>query len=182
MTGLTRRVFLVRGVLGLFLSTFGAACTFLKQRAMFSLTEEQVTGLSSTEFKVIQVCLDLLIPADDTPSATTLDVDIQLRDEVDVNPQIKATLREGVFWLTYKAMERGRGDFSSLDETEQIALLTLAEMADPGSIEQLFFSCLRNRAFYHYYASPSAFNIPGYHTSPQPVGYPGHSKPITEQP
>jgi hypothetical protein len=84
--------------------------------------------------------------------------------------------------LTYKAMERGRGDFPSLDETEQIALLTLAEMADPGSIEQLFFSCLRNRAFYHYYASPSAFNIPGYHTSPQPVGYPGHSKPITEQP
>lgn len=177
MDKLTRRALLTRTWWAAVLSVFGRAC-MSSRTWTFAPKEEMETGLNEKEIEAIRVCLDLLIPADETPSATTVGVDVCLRDEANADAQIAALLRQGLLWLGAQTGDRGADDFPALPEAEQVALLELAEAADPESVEQRFFSYLRSRAFHYYYATPIAFSFPGYLSSPQPDGYPDYSKPI----
>jgi hypothetical protein len=119
-----------------------------------------------------RVWLDILIPADETPSASQLGVDEALLEKGQADTEYREVLVRGVAWLDRQARERGSSDFLSLAEADRFTIASRAASAGTDTLEGIFFAITRADAFIDYYARPEGWRgLSGYHGPPQPLGY-----------
>lgn len=115
--------------------------------------------------------LDVLIPRDETGSATDFNVDRRLLSEAQSDPAHVQLLRAGCQWLDSEARGRGASGFAELDPAGQdVIVARLARMRE-GSPQRVFFETVRRDAFRAYYADPASWKPLGYTGPPQPAGY-----------
>ena len=126
----------------------------------------------------LQAWLDILIPADEAPSASQLGVDRALLEKAESDAEYREVLVRGVAWLDRQARGRGGSDFLSLDEADSLAITSRAASAGTDTLEGIFFTITRADATLEYYARPEGWSgLPGYHGPPQPLGYMDHHRP-----
>jgi hypothetical protein len=122
--------------------------------------------------KALKAYLDILIPADETPSASQLGVDREVLTKGHNNADYQRLLIFATSWLDEQARQRGKRDFVSLDLSARESIVARAAEADNESLENLFFEITRTDAFLHYYARPESWHgIADYRGPPQPVGF-----------
>lgn len=120
--------------------------------------------------------LDTLLPADVSPAATELGLDTIILAGAGRNPKLTRVIQLGCAWLDLQATQGGAVDFTGLDETGRIAIVTTAEKSAGRSLPHVFFTATRNLAFREYYVQPAAWKDLGYNGPPQPAGFPGHDR------
>jgi hypothetical protein len=131
---------------------------------------QKTSGQPSRE--TLKEYLDILIPADETPSASQLGVDREMLAKGRKDADYQLALVVGMDWLDEQARERGTRDFVSLDPAAREAVVAVAAEADSESVENLFFEITCMDAFLYYYAKPESWrDLDAFQGPPQPVGY-----------
>jgi hypothetical protein len=115
--------------------------------------------------------LDILIPRDETGSATDFGVDRTLIDQAGSNKRHMRLLRAGCKWLDFEARKTGSAGFADLDPAAQEEIVAKAADARGRSLPRVFFNVTRRNAFRAYYADPASWRDLGYRGPPQPEGY-----------
>lgn len=127
--------------------------------------------LTGDEQECLRFYLELLIPEDETPGATTAGVDRRLFERCAKQPYYRKTLREGLIRINRMAAERFQQPFQRLLPSQAGELIAASEQADSGSLERILFSQLRDDAFIDYYAQSVHWGSLCYQGPPQPMGY-----------
>ncbi len=135
------------------------------------------TNYKTQEERTLSVLLNTLIPSDETPGATELGVDKDIRTKMEKEPSYKKLVREGCNWLNNRAVERGSESFVALNETQRNYFVTLASSGKNNSLERVFFSNIRNDAFFYYYSHPTTWSALRYPGPPQPWGFKDYVNP-----
>lgn len=120
--------------------------------------------------------LDVLIPRDETGSATDFGVDGRIVGVARRNPRHMRLLRAGCKWLDVQAHKQKATGFASLDPASQEAIVARAAKARERSLPRVFFDNTREDAFHAYYADPASWKSLGYAGPPQPRGFPDHAE------
>jgi hypothetical protein len=115
--------------------------------------------------------LDTLLPADATPSATQVGVDLEVARQLQSNPRSANLMVMGCLWLDQQADRRGAAEFAALDPAGRQAVVRAAEESPPRSLPRVFFSGVLDLAFRQYYAQPAIWAGLGYAGPPQPRGF-----------
>jgi hypothetical protein len=113
--------------------------------------------------------LDVLLPRDAfSGSASDLGVDRTLWAFARTNEQFLRLLGVGCQWLNLS----GRGGFSALPASQQIAVVQWMSTSDWNQVPRRFYELLRQAALETYYSQPAAWAGLALQPAPQPVGYP----------
>lgn len=136
-----------------------------------------IGGRSSYPLTALGPYLDILIPRDETGSATDLGIHRRLVNQARRDRQRMRLLRGGCKWLDFEARARGAGGFTGLDPAAQEAIVARAAGARDGSLPRAFFDTTRDAAVRAYYAEPAVWGALGYRGPPQPAGYMDHAGP-----
>lgn len=120
--------------------------------------------------------LDILIPRDETGSATDFGVDRTLIDQARRNRGYMRVLRAGCKWLDSEARKQGVAGFGDLDPVAQEAIVDRTARAREGSLPRVFFDVTRRHGFRAYYAEPASWQTLPYRGPPQPEGYMDHAE------
>lgn len=150
--------------------TLGAALLawsgYLVQRILWP------SSLGKDELRTLADYLDTLIPADQTPSATALDVDKKIAAAATPNHRLRRLIKTGCAWLDAQAKDHySVENFSSLSETQREHVIALAAAEKKDTLPRVFFERLRQDAFFHYYAQPASWSGLPYAGPPQPKGH-----------
>jgi hypothetical protein len=130
------------------------------------------SALGKDELHTLAYYLDTLIPADQTPSATTLDVDKKIVAAATLDHRLRRLIKTGCAWLDAQAKDRyGVENFSSLSETQREHVVALAAAEKMDTLPRVFLERLRQDAFFHYYAQPASWSELPYAGPPQPKGH-----------
>lgn len=122
--------------------------------------------------KTLRAYVDVLIPADETPSASQLGVDREMLAKGRNSVDYRNVLVYATSWLDEQARGRGNRDFVSLDLPARESVVARAAAADRESLENLSFEITRTDAFLYYYARPESWRgITDYRGPPQPLGF-----------
>jgi hypothetical protein len=121
--------------------------------------------------------LDTLLPEDDTPSATQLDVDRAVVERMQNNQRMAQVVVMGCAWLDQQAVALGAADFASLQAEQRELIVQRAEQSAPRTLPRAFFSGTRALAFDEYYARPESWPSLGYLGPPQPRGFMDYAEP-----
>lgn len=125
----------------------------------------------------LRAYVDVLIPADETPSGTALGVDSKLLAAAKRQSDYQRLLDLGLDWLNRQARAGFGRDFPSLGEGEQQELVSQAAAAGHDTLPRVFFEWTRADAFFHYYGRPESWRgIRHYRGPPQPLGYLDHTE------
>jgi len=135
------------------------------------------TGGSPSAPQNLSALLDVLLPEDESPSASQLGVDARILAEASGNPNLMRLLDTGSTWLDRQARRQGAQAFHQLDEEHQIGIVKLAEAQPQPSLVQIYFRYVQDRAFNYYYAHPESWPSLGYVGPPQPRGFPDYDRP-----
>jgi len=121
--------------------------------------------------------LDTLMPADETPSATSLRVDAALLEMAQTDTRYRRLLRYGCLWLDRTAQREHESAFAVLTERQRTLIVERLEQQAPDSIAGAFFRHVRSDLFEFYYSHPLSRAGLGMDRPPQPQGYPGYHEP-----
>ena len=136
----------------------------LFHRITFSNPEQLLTT-------VFPAFIDTLIPADQTPSATELQVDKDIIHDLKQDKRYLNICLLGCVWLDKTAQEAYQQAFSALNFRQRSALVkTLAEQKN-NETAQFFFQYVRDKSFEYYYSKPQSWSGLGFNHPPQPLGY-----------
>src|SRR5215470_3921911 len=86
----------------------------------------------------LRAYVDVLIPADETPSATALGVDKKLLVMAKGRPDYHRLLALGFDWLNTQAQFKHGRNFAQLDETSRDAIVGRAAAAGHGTPPRVF--------------------------------------------
>ena len=126
----------------------------------------------------LRAYVDVLIPADETPSGTELAVDKRLLAVAGRQHDYGRLLEMGLDWLNIRARERFGSNFSDLNESGREAIVGEAATARYDTVQRVFFERTRADAFFHYYGRPESWHGISYYRGPsQPLGYMDYAKP-----
>lgn len=100
------------------------------------------------EVALLARLVDLIIPRSDTPGAADAGVHYFIDFQAHSNPKLGAQLKKDLAWVHKQA----GGNFLSLDEPRQIALLTAWSKAE-GAAPQRIFKQIKNLTIDGYYGS-----------------------------
>ncbi|MBF0337855.1 MAG: gluconate 2-dehydrogenase subunit 3 family protein [Nitrospirae bacterium] len=126
----------------------------------------------------LKAFLDVIIPADESPSASALRVDIAIVAKSARDRRFLALLWRGCDWLDKQAKSLfGIRLFHLLDESMRQKIVSFAAESSEGSLPAIFFERLRRETFFYYYGNPLSWKSIDYDGPPQPSGFPDHSKP-----
>ena len=120
--------------------------------------------------------LDILIPRDETGSATDLGVDRTLIDRARGDRGFLRILRGGCKWLDFEARKHGGLGFADLESETQEGIVVQASQARRGTLPRVFFDAIREYGFRTYYADPASWPSLGYWGPPQPEGFMDHAE------
>ncbi len=115
--------------------------------------------------------LDVLIPADSTPSASSLEVDLRVLEKSAEYEKFHKLLFEGTKWLDRQAFQMAVKQFSDLSQHQKIQVVMRAEQSEKRSLSNVFFKATLDDAFYYYYARPESWQGLGISRPTQPNGY-----------
>lgn len=115
--------------------------------------------------------LDTLIPADQTPSATELDVDREINQYLDTQPNYRNIVMFGCLWLNKQAQARYSSNFAALSLEQRTTIVTALESMKDNQTAQFFFQLAKDKAFEFYYSKPQSWSGLGIQQPPQPLGY-----------
>ena len=168
---LTRRLFLLGPALG------WAACRVPSSHSGPVLAETPLAPSSPVD-SILRAYVDVLVPADETPSATALGVDKRLLAFAREHPDYQRLLELGLAWFDRQARTKhGRG-FPELREDEREAVVRTAAAADADTLPRVFFERTRAHALFHYYGRPESWRgIRQYRGPPQPAGFMDYARP-----
>lgn len=121
--------------------------------------------------------LDTLIPADATPSATSLGVDTSLLGRAEREVGLMRLLEAGCRWLDVEAYRRGAASFVALPEAQREAIAGEAAAAPPRSLQRVFFDNSWAFASFFYYGHRDSWASLGYAGPPQPAGFVDQDRP-----
>ncbi len=121
--------------------------------------------------------LDTLIPEDESPSATHLQVDQQILDKARRGTAYRRLLNQGCRWLDREARRLGSKDFTSLSPADRETIVKRAAAEKPGTLPRKFFDITRDAAMGFYYAHAESWKGLGYPGPPQPLGFVDHTQP-----
>lgn len=121
----------------------------------------------SSEQQTFQYFLNILIPADETPSVVELGIDQKLFSL----PEIKELLKHGIAWLETQSQHTFKQAFVNLKSEQIETILTLAEQAPFESLPYQFFAQVRYHAMQFYYADPRSRIGLVWEQLPQPNGF-----------
>ena len=116
---------------------------------------------------VLEAFVDTLIPADATPAASTLGVDLEILESSRADLAYVHLIHLGCRWLNHQS----GGDFTRLPEADRIPILRWMEQADRRTLPALFFNRIRHQAMAIYYSKPPSWKGLGLNHPPQPLGY-----------
>lgn len=126
----------------------------------------------------LRAYVDVLLPADETPSGTALGVDVRLLAVAKQREDYRRLLDWGLDWLNGQARAHYRRDFPELGEAEREAVVRRAAAGGYGTPARVFFERTRADAFTHYYARPESWRgIVQYRGPPQPLGFADYAEP-----
>lgn len=126
--------------------------------------------------------VDVLIPADQTPSGTALGVEKQLLAAASERHDYQRLLGWGLDWLNDQAQARYGRSFAESDESSRDAIVAQAAEAAYNTSPRLFFEWTRTKAFFYYYARPESWRgITQYRGPTQPVGFLDYALPPRTQ-
>ena len=168
---LTRRRFFIGSALGWVLSRVLPA-----RAALITSTEPGAPSVSSEA--TLRTYVDVLIPADETPSGTALGVDKQLLVVANKQRDYQRLLELGLDWLNKQAQAEYGRNFPELDEGKREAIVRQAAAAGFNTLPRVFFERTRADAFFHYYGRPESWRgMAQYRGPPQPLGYMDYTQP-----
>jgi hypothetical protein len=122
--------------------------------------------------------VDVLIPADQTPSGTALGVDKQVAVAARERRDYQRLLEWGLDWLNSQAQARYGRNFAESDAPGRDAVVAQAAAAEYNSLPRVFFEWTRTKAFFHYYARPESWRgIAQYRGPTQPIGFLDYALP-----
>lgn len=154
---------------------------FLKLLAVASLLKYSPRLFAAPSLRgfepTLAAFLDTLMPADETPSASDLNVDRSLLQKAEGDGDYRRLLLNGCLWLENTAHREYQTGFAALEERHRVSIVTLMEQDDAPAIARAFFRRLQNDLFEHYYSRPESWQGLGIDQPPQPRGYPGYSVP-----
>jgi hypothetical protein len=138
------------------------------------------SGMSDELPQSFDAFLDVLIPEDESPSASQLGVAAAILADAQAEPGsgLGRLIETGITWLDMQARRQGIDAFYQLNEAQQIAIVSMAEQQRERSLARVFFLAVRYKTFHHYYANPRSWISLGYSGPPQPRGFANHDKPL----
>lgn len=140
-------------------------------RSLFAATSTQTSDQDHT-YSTLKSYIDVLLPEDETPSASQLGVDIEIIERTTRHPSYNQLLVAGVTWLDKTSDEKFTvPEFVLLSLEQQENIITSMVSARKYSIERLFFEQIRKDSFQFYYAHPESWPGLGFEHSPQPFGF-----------
>jgi len=137
------------------------------------------TGTPDTEEELgaLGPYLDTLLPADETPAATQLQIDQLILQRAGTDKNLLRLLTLGCAWLDARAIDRDARPYSELEPTARMEIVREAEASSPRTLQRVFFEQTRGLAFHLYYARPEAWRGLAYAGPPQPRGFPDFNRP-----
>ena len=120
---------------------------------------------------VLPEFLDTLIPADQTPSASQLNVDEDMLDYLADRPRHQDIVLFGCMWLNKQSNELFDSDFGKLNTQQKIQIVENLESIQQNQTAQFFFYHVKEKAFEFYYSKPQSWVGLGFYQPPQPLGY-----------
>lgn len=121
--------------------------------------------------------LDTLIPLDETPAASQMNVDKRLLQQAKAVKNYTKLIELGCYWLDLQAQSTYKHHFASLTADKREQIVRVLESVEAGSIPGQFFSRVLSDSFRLYYSSPESWSGLGISAPPQPLGYPNHFLP-----
>ncbi len=133
--------------------------------------------LSRPEQATLAAFLDVLIPADESPSATELNTHLKIFQRAENEVSYWLILRQGGRWLDKRAQEAGKPAFPALTPQQRGSIVAQATnpLSDPSI--RLFVQTVRDDAFRIYYADPRSWASLAYFGPPQPLGFLDYQEP-----
>ena len=126
----------------------------------------------------LEAWVDTLYPADElTPSASSLEVPMQIERKATTVHNYTELLKRGTAWADAEAAKAGSASFADLDVTNQEAIVGVAESMPETSVPGMFFlHTLRDGALF-YYGNRETWEAVGFPHPPQPTGFPDFAGP-----
>jgi hypothetical protein len=121
--------------------------------------------------ETLSAFLDVLIPKDETPSASELNTHTKIIAHGYRIENYIVLLQQGLAWLDRQSVTYFMKPYAALSTREQERVTYLASTQDAPSIVQLFFSRIKNDALFIYYTQPESWKGM-IESPPQPYGYP----------
>jgi hypothetical protein len=134
-----------------------------------------------TQRQTLRAYLDTLIPADETPSATQLDVAEKIMAKAATDRGYERLIKQGCDWMDKQAKQYGAHNFSDLSEANREHVVSRAAEGEAGILPLMFFERTRADALFHYYGHPQSWRALGYAGPPQPGGFMNYAEAPTRQ-
>ncbi|NOX08910.1 MAG: gluconate 2-dehydrogenase subunit 3 family protein [Gammaproteobacteria bacterium] len=120
----------------------------------------------------LRAFIDVLLPEDETPSASQLGIDEEILTRVANHPNYTRLLHGGLAWLDKMAYAQyNRRGFTLLTQAQREAIVRMAEATKMPSAQRLFFEQIRKDSFLFYYSHPQSWSNLGFNGPPQPAGF-----------
>jgi hypothetical protein len=150
-----------------------AAASFI----FFGVHRVFAAGFPNLSARVLPTFLDTLIPADESPSATDLQVDKKLLEKIAQDPAYKKLVDYECLWLEQKANSQYQRSFWQLDTQQRDAIVTLLASKRPSSIAYQIFFRVQRDVFAFYYSDQASWHGLTLRQPPQPEGYADYDRP-----
>jgi hypothetical protein len=105
------------------------------------------------DYQTVTRLVDLIIPRTETPGAVDAQVPFRIDQQVSQTPKLQSIFRQGIGAADAAATKRGKSDFVSLPEPDQIAILKLMSEAEETTPDREFFETLKKMTLDWYYRS-----------------------------
>ncbi|KKB08611.1 hypothetical protein VE26_00485 [Devosia chinhatensis] len=142
---------------------------------LFSLStsasaQDGASDAGSEMISTLKAFADVIVPADETPSAGDLNVHLLLIEQTRDRENYPALLAQGTAWLNQEAQRLGGTSFAGLDEADQLVIVRSAFTSEPQTLARVFADFLRQDILRLYYGQQAAWG-PMMSMPPQPLGY-----------
>lgn len=114
-------------------------------------------GFPELAAKVLPVFLDTLIPADESPSASDLQVDGKLLKRVEQDPSYAKLLEYGCVWLEQNSNREYQKSFWQITHQQRHQIVILLASKHPSNNAHRFFTRVQRDSFELYYSDPESW-------------------------
>jgi hypothetical protein len=111
------------------------------------------TYFHGRDYQTVTRLVDLIIPRTETPGAVDAQVPFRIDQQVSQTPKLQSIFRQGIGAADAAATKRGKPDFVSLAEPDQIAILKVMSEAEETTPDREFFETLKKMTLDWYYRS-----------------------------
>lgn len=136
--------------------------------AVISKTEQV---LPAAKLHTLTSYLDYLIPRDQSPSASDLNIHIKLVEHSRNIENYPILLNLGPDWLNNQSVLSFGSSFTRLSDSQKEKIILLAKSAKINTIPYQLYHRIRNDAMLLYYSDRRSWIGLGISMPPQPVGY-----------